>query len=211
LQFVDIEGARSFVVTSSIEREGKSTTATNLAITMADAGMRVLLIDADLPRPKVAQYLDVEGAVGLTDVLIGRATLGDTVQRWGRAQLHVLPAGMVPPNPSELLGSKAMQRLIETVEKEFDAVIIDAPPLLPVTDAAILAKRVGGVILVVAAGYARKQQVGGALAALQNVDVRPSGIVLTMLPVKGPDAYGYGHYGYGYGYGYAEEQSSSRA
>ncbi|MGV8896370.1 MAG: polysaccharide biosynthesis tyrosine autokinase [Rhodoglobus sp.] len=198
LQFLEIDGARSFVVTSSIQGEGKSTTATNLAIAMADAGMRVLLVDADLRRPKVAHYLDLEGAVGLTDVLIGQATLGDTVQRWGRASLFVLPAGQIPPNPSELLGSKAMQQLVVTVEKEFDAVIFDAPPLLPVTDAAILAKRAGGVILVVAAGYARKNQVVGAFAALQNVDARVSGVVLTMLPVKGPDAYGYGHYGYAY-------------
>ncbi|MDJ0336167.1 polysaccharide biosynthesis tyrosine autokinase [Salinibacterium sp. G-O1] len=198
LQFLEIDGARSFVVTSSIQGEGKSTTATNLAIAMADAGMRVLLVDADLRRPKVAQYLDLEGAVGLTDVLIGQATLGDTVQRWGRASLYVLPAGQIPPNPSELLGSKAMQQLVVTVEKEFDAVIFDSPPLLPVTDAAILAKRAGGVILVVAAGYTRKNQVVGAFAALQNVDARVSGVVLTMLPVKGPDAYGYGHYGYTY-------------
>jgi capsular exopolysaccharide synthesis family protein len=211
LQFVEIEGARSFVVTSSVEREGKSTTAVNLAIAMADAGMRVLLVDADLRRPKAAQYLDLEGAVGLTDVLIGRATLADTVQRWGRNGLHVLPAGMVPPNPSELLGSQAMKRLIAAVEGEFDTVIFDSPPLLPVTDAAILSKRVGATIMVVAAGYTRKNQLAGAITALQNVDVQVSGLVLTMLPVKGPDAYGYGHYGYGYGYDAVDDTTPKRS
>lgn len=201
LQFVDIERtARSFVVTSSVEREGKSTTAANLAIAMADAGARVLIVDADLRRPKVAEYMGLEGVVGLTDVLIGQAKLADVVQPWGRGTLYVLPAGKIPPNPSELLGSQAMQKLIEIFEKEFDAVIFDAPPLLPVTDAAILAKKVGGVILVVAAGHTHKNQLRGALNTLQNVDVQVSGLVLTMLPTKGPDAYGYARYGY-YGYG----------
>ncbi len=211
LQFLEIDGARSFVVTSSIQGEGKTTTATNLAIAMADAGMRVLLVDADLRRPKVSRYLDIEGAVGLTDVLIGHSTLGDTVQRWGRGSLFVLPAGQIPPNPSELLGSRAMQQLVATVEKEFDAVIFDSPPLLPVTDAAILAKRAGGVILVVAAGRVRKNQVGGAFAALQNVDARVSGVVLTMLPVKGPDAYGYTYGRYGYTYASDNDKTSQRA
>lgn len=205
LQFVDVEStSRTFVVTSSVEREGKSTTSANLAIAMADAGSRVLLVDADLRRPKVAGYMGLEGAVGLTDVLIGRAVLTDVVQPWGTGRLFVLPAGTIPPNPSELLQSQGMQKLIEFFQSEFDVVIFDTPPLLPVTDAAILAKKVGGVILVIAAGHAHKAQVRGALDALRNVEVVPSGVVLTMLPEKGPDAYGYARYGY-YGYGSGSE------
>ncbi len=214
LQFVDIERAsRAFVVTSALESEGKSTTAANLAIAMADAGFRVLIVDADLRRPKLANYMDLEGAVGLTDVLIGRAKLADVVQAWGRSGfLWVLPAGMVPPNPSELLGSQAMQRLIEVFAEQFDVVLFDSPPLLPVTDAAVLAKKVGGTILVVAAGRTQRNQLRGALMTLDNVGSTVSGIVLTMLPTKGPDAYGYARYGYyGYGAGQGVESGSTRA
>ncbi|MDJ0376944.1 polysaccharide biosynthesis tyrosine autokinase [Cryobacterium sp. PH31-L1] len=202
LQFLDVGRVdRAFVVTSSIESEGKSTTGANLAIALADAGSRVLLVDADLRRPKVAEYMDVEGAVGLTDVLIGRADLADVIQPWGRSKLFVLPAGHVPPNPSELLGSTRMTQLIAEFNRTFDFVIFDAPPLLPVTDAAILAKNVGGALVVVAAGRTHKNQLTGAIAALNNVGAPISGLVLTMLPTSGPDAYGYGHYGYGYSYG----------
>ena len=198
LQFLDVGRTdRSFVITSSIESEGKSTTAANLAITLADAGARVLLVDADLRRPKIAEYMGIEGAVGLTDVLIGRAELKDVIQPWGRASLFVLPAGRVPPNPSELLGSVRMTHFIAEFNRAFDVVIFDTPPLLPFTDAAILAKNVGGAIVVVAAGRTHKGQLGGAVSALGNVGVPISGMVLTMLPTRGPDAYGYGRYGYG--------------
>jgi capsular exopolysaccharide synthesis family protein len=206
LQFLDIGRAeRSFVVTSSIESEGKSTSGANLAIALADAGSRVLLVDADLRRPKLAEYMGLEGAVGLTDVLVGRAELQDVIQPWGNAKLFVLPAGRVPPNPSELLGSERMVHFIAEFNRAFDVVIFDTPPLLPVTDAAILAKKVGGAIVVVAAGRTHKNQLRGALTALQNVGAPISGLVITMLPTKGPDAYGYGRYGYGYGYGYGDE------
>lgn len=206
LQFLDVGRTnRSFVITSSIESEGKSTTGANLAIALADAGSRVLLVDADLRRPKIAEYMGLEGAVGLTDVLIGRAELKDVIQPWGRGKLFVLPAGKIPPNPSELLGSARMTHFIGEFNREFDVVIFDAPPLLPVTDAAILAKNVGGAIIIVAAGRTHKNQLKGAVAALDNVGAPISGLVLTMLPTKGPDAYGYGHYGYGYGYGYGDE------
>jgi len=206
LQYLDVGRTdRSFVITSSIESEGKSTTGANLAIALADTGVRVLLVDADLRRPKIADYMGLEGAVGLTDVLIGRAQLEDVIQPWGTAKLFVLPAGHVPPNPSELLGSARMVHFIAEFNRAFDVIIYDAPPLLPVTDAAILAKSVGGAIVVVAAGRTHKNQLKGALAALENVGAAVSGLVLTMLPTKGPDAYGYGRYGYGYGYGYGDD------
>ena len=205
LSFLEVARAeRSFVVTSSIQSEGKSTTGANLAIALADAGSRVLFVDADLRRPKVADYMGLEGAVGLTDVLVGHAELEDVIQPWGMGQLFVLPAGHVPPNPSELLGSARMSQLIAEFNRGFDVVIFDSPPLLPVTDAAILAKNVGGTILIVAAGRTHKNQLKGALSALGNVGAPISGVVLTMLPTKGPNARGYG-YGYGYNYGYGND------
>jgi capsular exopolysaccharide synthesis family protein len=205
LQVLDLEGrARTFVMTSSIQSEGKTTTVANLAITLENAGYKVIVIDADLRRPKLASYMGLEGAVGLTDVLIGRAELQDVAQPWGKGKLHVLPAGQIPPNPSELLGSRQMQRLIQTLEEHYEYVLFDAPPLLPVTDAAILAKNASGAIVVVAAGRTLKNQVNGAVSTLENVGAPVAGFVLTMMPTKGPDAYGYGRYGYasGYGYGY---------
>ncbi|MBF4633035.1 polysaccharide biosynthesis tyrosine autokinase [Agreia pratensis] len=202
LQFLDVNREnRSFVITSSIQGEGKSTTVANLAITLADAGARVLLIDADLRRPRLHEYLGLEGAVGLTDLLIGRAEPSDVIQPWGKGDLFVLPAGKIPPNPSELLGSEALVTLLGEFNRAFDIVLFDSAPLLPVTDGAILARLVGGTIVVCAAGKTHKGQLRGALANLSNVDTPVSGIVITMLPTKGPDAYGYGRYGYSYGYG----------
>ncbi|GAA4777743.1 tyrosine-protein kinase domain-containing protein [Microbacterium gilvum] len=209
LQFVDVEGgAHSFVITSSVPSEGKSTTAANLAIALADAGQRVVLIDADLRKPKVAEYLSIEGGVGLTDVLIGRAELADVVQRWGRRSLYVLPAGKIPPNPSELLGSKKMAQLLRDLGMDADIMILDAPPLLPVTDAAVVAKHTSGALLVVAAGKTHRRQLDAAVDALETVDARIAGMVVTMVPTRGPDAYDYG-YGYGYGYGDEEEEERS--
>ncbi len=208
LQFLGAgRSSHSFVVTSSIESEGKSTTAANLSIALAAAGSRVVLVDADLRRPKVADYMGIEGAVGITDVLIGRAELPDVLQPWGRSTVTVLPAGRIPPNPSELLGSPAMEALVEALAAEFDHVIYDAPPLLPVTDSAILGKLVGGALVVVAAGRTTKHQLEGAVTTLEHVGAPVSGIILTMLPTSGPDAYGYGRYGYGYGYGLDDDSA----
>jgi succinoglycan biosynthesis transport protein ExoP len=208
LQFLEVEsGAKSFVVTSSIPSEGKTTTAANLAIALADSGAQVALVDADLRRPKVASYMGLEGAIGLTDVLISRVELVDALQPWGRGNLIVLPAGTVPPNPSELLGSRAMASLIQTLESDFDVVILDLPPLLPVTDAALVSKLAKGALIVVAAGRTHKGELEGAVASLENVGATVAGIILTMLPTRGPDAYGYGRYGYG-GYGYAADPSA---
>jgi capsular exopolysaccharide synthesis family protein len=204
LQFLSIDGdtPRSFVITSSIPGEGKSTSSSNLAIVTAASGAKVIIVDADLRKPKLAEYLGLEGGAGLTDVLVGRAELSDVIQRWGTTNLYVLPAGKIPPNPSELLGSKSMTKLIRSLESSFDFVFFDAPPLLPVTDAAVLATNTGGALIMVAAGRTHKAQLRGSVSALQNVGARVAGIVMTMMPTKGPDSYGYGRYGYGYGYGY---------
>ncbi|GAA0991849.1 polysaccharide biosynthesis tyrosine autokinase [Subtercola frigoramans] len=203
---VDSDSPKSYVITSSVPGEGKSTSAANLAIVTASAGTRVVIVDADMRKPKLAEYLGLEGGAGLTDVLIGRAELNDVLQKWGPHELYVLPAGRIPPNPSELLVSRAMVRLISLLEEKFDLVIFDAPPLLPVTDGAILAKYTGGALLIVASGKVHRGQLKGSIGALQNVGSRIAGIVLTMVPTRGPDSYGYGRYGYGYGYGYVEDE-----
>ncbi|WP_022882718.1 polysaccharide biosynthesis tyrosine autokinase [Gryllotalpicola ginsengisoli] len=198
---------RSFVITSSLQSEGKSTTSANLGLALAGTSSNILIVDADLRRPKLASYMGLEGAVGLTDVLLGRVELSDVVQRWGKTNLYVLPAGRVPPNPSELLGSKRMSKLVEMLETQFDYVLYDAPPLLPVTDAAILSRSTTGSLVIVAAGKTHKNQLKAAINSIEQVGSHVSGVVMTMLPTKGPDAYSYGRYGYGY---YGEEQNEHR-
>lgn len=197
LQFAHVShNSKTILMTSSLPGEGKSTTATNLAIALAQAGQSVALIDADLRRPMVADYLGLERGAGLTTALIGRADVGDLLQKWGDDNLFVLTSGQVPPNPSELLGSERMRELLLTLEEAFDAVIIDAPPLLPVTDAAVLAQQVGGVVLVVGSQKVRTTDLEKSLAALEMVNADVLGIVLNRLPAKGPDAYAYGYYSY---------------
>lgn len=205
LQFLAVQDdstqrGRSFVTSSAGPDEGKSTTTANLAIALAETGARVALVDGDLRLPRVAELMGLEGAAGLTDVLVGRAELADVLQRWGRGQLYVLPAGKVPPNPSELLGTKAMEQMLESLKEHFDYVLVDAPPLLLVTDAAVISKRTDGVLLVAASGSTRKQSLAMAVRTLEAAGGLLRGVIVTMLPTKGPDSYGYGAYGYG-GYG----------
>ena len=196
LRFLD-NGAskRAFVVSSAQQSEGKSTTVTNLAVVLAETGARVALVDGDLRRPRVADIMGLEGAVGLTDVLIGRFELDDVLQRWGTHGLSVLPAGSVPPNPSELLGSAQMQLLVESLASRFDYVLIDAPPVLPVADATLLGAITNGVLMVAAAKKSKRAELAAALRAFDIADVRCLGVVVTMTRSKSTtDGYGSGYY-----------------
>jgi capsular exopolysaccharide synthesis family protein len=196
LQFVNVDQPpRTLVVTSAVPGEGKSTTACNLAIVFAEAGKRVILVDADLRRPRLASYLGLEGAVGLTNVLAGQAAVDDALQQWGGSGITVLPSGSVPPNPSELLGSRNMSDLLVALRGGFDIVIIDTPPLLPVTDAAVAASRVDGTVLVSRCGKTTAAQARDAAAALVAVGARVLGTVLNMAPGSGPRTYSYYDYG----------------
>jgi len=190
---------QTVMVTSAMQSEGKTTTSTNLAIAMADSDARVLLIDADLRRPRVAQVFDLEGAAGLSDVLVGRAEPSDVVQQWGDGGLHILPAGRIPPNPSELLGSQSMQVLMEEFGRTYDLIVVDAPPLLPVTDAAVLSKVCSGVIVAASARSGRKAHLRAALDRLEKIEARILGVVLTMLPARRGGDFSYGVYGGYYG------------
>ncbi len=195
LQFANVSGeAHTVLITSSLPGEGKSTTATNLAISLAQAGRSVCLIDADLRRPMINEYLGLDRNAGLTSALIGEVDVNDLLQAWGEDNLYVLTSGQIPPNPSELLGSEEMRNLISRLEQAFDSVIIDAPPLLPVTDAAVLSQHVGGVVLVVGSHKVRQQDVLKSLGALSMVGSKVLGVVLNRLPTKGPDAYTYSYY-----------------
>jgi capsular exopolysaccharide synthesis family protein len=183
LQFVQIdERPRSIVVTSSVSNEGKTTTACNLAVVLAQIGVDVILIEGDLRRPRVAEYMGLEGAVGLSSALMGWTTWRDALQSWGtdEARLRVLASGPLPPNPSELLAGEQMDRLLTELEDNCDVVIIDGPPLLPVADSAVLAASATGSILVVRQGKTKSQQVDRAIQAMSSVDAHVYGIVLNM-------------------------------
>lgn len=191
LQYVDADQpVKTIVVTSAVSGEGKTSTTCALALLFAQAGQRVLIVDADLRRPRIAEYLGLEGGVGLTTVLVGKAAVDDVLQRYG-SELWVLPSGFLPPNPSELLGSRHMADLLDDLRNRFDMIIIDCPPLLPVTDAAVVAARADGAVLLSRARKTTSAQVTMAAQALRSVDARLLGCVLNMVPVKGPDAYYY--------------------
>ncbi len=193
LQFVDVVNrAKSVVISSSIGDEGKSTIAINLAVAFADTGARVILVDADLRRPSIAQYIGIEGNVGLTTVLIGRADVQDVVQPFGASTLDVLPTGQIPPNPSELLGSPAMAGLLDRLTATYDMVLLDSPPLLPVTDAAVLSKLAGGVLLVVGADRIHRPQLQETLVSLETAGADLFGIVLNKTDRRDQATYTYG-------------------
>jgi succinoglycan biosynthesis transport protein ExoP len=183
IQYLDtdhVAGALTIGVTSSTASEGKTTTTANLAIALADSGLRVVVVDADLRRPALATVLGLEGAVGLSDLLIGKVELDDVAQPWGRDELTVVPSGFIPPNPSELLSSKAMETLLSTLGDTYDVIVIDTPPLLSVTDAALIARLVDTMLLVVATGRTRREDVRRAVDRLTAVGTRPRGAILTM-------------------------------
>lgn len=193
LQFAQMAGPeqRSILVTSSLPGEGKTTTSANLALAFAEAGDRVLLVDADLRRPRVASYLGIEGTVGLTTVLIGRAELDDVVQSVGSRGLHVLPAGQIPPNPSELLGSEQMRRLQDEMTTKYDIVILDTAPVLPVTDAVVMSSSGGTTVVVARAGTVQKVQLADAVESLNQVGTKIFGVVLNDVHIPRSDAYAY--------------------
>ncbi|MEI2639351.1 MAG: polysaccharide biosynthesis tyrosine autokinase [Microthrixaceae bacterium] len=194
LQFINVDHqVQVIVITSSLPGEGKSVVSANLALSMAAAGQQVLAIEADLRRPMLAEYFDIERAVGLTDVLAGRAEVDEVIQPWGDTGLHVLAGGEIPPNPSELLGSESMAELLTRLREQFDMIIIDTPPLLPVTDAAVAATRADGALLVVRYGKTTRQQVSTSVEALRAVGATILGSTMTRTPVKSSK---YSSYGY---------------
>lgn len=168
----------SIVVTSSTLGEGKTTTAVNLALSLAAADRSVLLVDADLRRPAIAKRLGLESSAGLTTVLIGDAPVTEVVQQVAGSRLDVLTSGVIPPNPGELLSSRAMAVLLAELTESYDVVVVDTPPLGPVADAAAVATHADGVVVVAAAHHVRKSQLRHSLTALRTVEATVLGVVL---------------------------------
>lgn len=179
LQFIGAASQlRTLVVSSSVAGEGKSTVALNVALALAEKGGRVLLVDADLRRPTIAAVTGLEPSVGLTTVLVGSASLDDVTQSWGESGLDIVVAGDIPPNPAQLIDSAGMQALLDEAAGRYDHVVLDAPPILPVADGVVLARRTDGVVIVVGSGRVRRTQVSTALNALDTVGARCLGLVV---------------------------------
>lgn len=178
LQFVGAARQVDVVlVTSSLPQEGKSISASNLAVSLAELDQRVLLIDADLRRPRQAEYFDIANGAGLSNVLAGQIGVRDAIQPWGDTMLSVLPSGAIPPNPAELLGSDTMNDLIVALREQYDHIIIDSPPVMPVTDATVLAGMVDGVVLVVRLGKTTRAALGETVGVLGTLDAAPLGFI----------------------------------
>jgi capsular exopolysaccharide synthesis family protein len=178
------DGARSIVVTSTGPGEGKTTVATNLALGMAMAGQRVLLIDADMRRPRVHEALRMEREPGLSNLLVGAAKANEVMRKTSVANFYVLPAGTTPPNPAELLGSKRFAELLASLRDHFDLVVIDTPPVMAVTDAAVIGYRASGVLFVAAADATNRHAAQAALDQLEHARVRFIGAVLNRVDLE---------------------------
>lgn len=195
LQFIDLDHQpRCIVITSAVPGEGKTMTSTNLAVALAQTGRNTLIIDADLRRPRVASTLGLDPAIGLTTALVGKTEIHDAIQVHEASGLHVLASGAKPPNPTEILQSKITQDLIKRLRSSYDMVIIDAPPLLPVADASVLAKLADGVIVVVRHGRTTKDQVNEAINRLGQVGGRLYGVVVNMVAKRAVGSYYYYYY-----------------
>jgi len=186
---------KTLLVTSTSPREGKSTTVANLAVVMAQAGLSVIVVDSDLRRPDLHKFFGLANSQGLTNALLeSTATSDGYLQATAVEKLQVLTSGPLPPNPSELLGSQRMKGLIEQLKGQADVLIFDSPPLLAVTDAAVLANEVDAVLLVVEAGATRRGAVLQARETMTKVGANLLGVALNKLSAKGAGGYYYYYY-----------------
>lgn len=225
LSFTSLEkDIKTTIFTSSSPKEGKTISVINLAITMAQAGNKVLLVDADLRKPVISRTFGLDQAPGLTDVILGnyewrrvvrtitdvmmgKMSMDDIMETPGIDNLHIITSGTIPPNPAELVNSKGISEFIKEARSEYDMVLVDAPPVLAATDAAILGSRVDGVVLVYQVGKISRGALKRAKAQLDNVKAKVIGVVLNGLRAEiSPDFADYDYYKYYYAYGEEEER-----
>lgn len=198
---------RTILVTSAVPQEGKTTTTANLAITLAQMGGKTLIVDSDLRRPAIRKVFNLESKEGLTDYLIGKGALDALIRTTDIPNLFILPAGQIPPNPSEVLGSQRMKELVAELSRRFEMVFFDSPPVVAVTDAAVLSRNTDGVVLVVQSGATDREAVARAKTLLGNVQANLLGLVLNNIRIE--STYGSYHYRYYYHY-YDSEDGKKR-
>ncbi|WP_294349309.1 CpsD/CapB family tyrosine-protein kinase [uncultured Clostridium sp.] len=184
---------RTIVVTSSEPGEGKSTVVGNLALSFAQSYKSTIIIDCDLRKPSLHKKFRISNMVGLSDILIGRKSLVEAVNQYNE-NMHIITSGKIPPNPAEMLGSKAMERLIAELKEIYDVIILDSAPLQAVTDAQILSTKSDGTILVVRAEKTKRDSVASAKELLDKVNANVLGVVLNATENRrGKYYYYYGH------------------
>ena len=201
-----VEGCKVVVVTSSLPQEGKSTTAVNLALSFAETNQRVLIIDCDMRKPKLGRLLNIKAPVGLSNLLLKPALLEDTAVIKPYDTIDVILAGVIPPNPSELLGSPQMTKLLNALKQHYDYIILDTPPVNLVTDAVVLGPQSHGVLFVVRANQSERGDVSRALKELRYSKVKMLGFALNGVEISKSGGYGgkrykryQGYEAYGYG------------
>jgi protein-tyrosine kinase len=195
LQFAGVDKPlKKIMVTSSIPREGKSTVIANLAISVASAGYKILLVDADLRRPKQHKNFMLENHLGLSNLLAENLPLDNVIQKTKVEKLDVITSGPVPPNPAEILGSARMKDFIDEVSSFYDIVLFDTPPVNSVADASILSVRMDGVILVIEANSTEREAAIIAKQQLKKVNARILGVILNKVQQKSGSYYYYYYY-----------------
>jgi len=190
---------RAILVASAAPGEGKTVTASNLAVTMAQAGNRVLIIDSDLRRPKLHRVFDLSRDKGISNILAGNCTIDEAIVHSQVPGIDLIPSGPVPPNPSEMLGSQQMVRLMEAVRGRYDLTIVDSPPITAVTDAVILSRLVDGILLVIRAGETHREIVKNGIGLLKGANARILGAILNGVEMGRDSYYYYQYYYYYYG------------
>ena len=214
IQFANVDKPpKVILISSSATKEGKSTTTANLAITMAQAGYRTLIIDCDLRRPTLHTYFSLDRRFGLSNVLAGELSYENAARPTSTANLYLIPSGDIPPNPAELVSSHHMKSLIDAARKNFDYILIDSPPIIAVTDAVILSTEVDGLILVVSSGFVNKREVSRAITLLKTVNSKILGVLINGLNIKriyGSYYYYYHYYQYYYYYGSTSQRRRRR-
>lgn len=209
IQFSSVDKKlQSIMFTSSAPAEGKSTVSNNVAVTWADQGAHVILVDADLRRPTVHRTFDVSNRLGLSNYLSGNVELAEVIQPTVVANLSVITSGPIPPNPSKLLNSSRTKTLLEKLNSQSDLIVLDAPPVNTVTDAQILATRIDGTILVVPQGIAEKVGVRHAKQALETVHANILGAVMNRVTAEKSGGYYGGYYGGDYGGYYGTDKKN---
>lgn len=194
---------QTIALTSCTPNEGKSTTVANLAVVLTQAGKSVLLIDCDMRNPTVHKNFNLSNKVGLSSCISMGTALSDAVQKTSIEGLYALTGGVIPPNPSELLGSEQMKNVLQRAKEQYDYVLIDTPPVMPVTDALIVSRFVDGMILVIASAEVKVEMARDVKNQLVNAGANILGVVLNKVRSE--------HHGYGYGYYYYYYYGSKEA
>jgi len=184
---------RVVLISSTSPQEGKSFTTANLAVTMAQAGNKVIVLDGDMRRPNIHKVFGISQGKGLSDILVGACKIKEVVAHTHVTNLDVITSGTIPPNPSEILGSARMGNLLETLRKSYHRIIIDSPPVMAVTDGVALTKYVDGVVFVVRAGQINREIIKNGLEHLQSANARILGAVLNGVNTD-KDSYYYRYY-----------------